>query len=92
VPSVIPTLVVQESTFLSKNILMGVDGRVIVNPEDKNYLLEHNKTHIRITIPIGAEGGKLKVSTNLDTLTHLRACTMEDVSKSRSFQIIPNRD
>nr|XP_009935720.1 PREDICTED: uncharacterized protein LOC104332041 [Opisthocomus hoazin] len=62
VPSVIPTLVVQESTFLSKNILMGVDGRVIVNPEDKNYLLEHNKTHIRITIPIGAEGGKLKSS------------------------------
>ncbi|NXY41891.1 ZP2 protein, partial [Ceuthmochares aereus] len=62
VPSVIPTLVVQESTFLSKNILMGVDGQVIVNPEEKNYLLEHNKTHIRITIPIGAEGGKLKSS------------------------------
>ncbi|NXP53053.1 ZP2 protein, partial [Heliornis fulica] len=62
VPSVIPTLVVQESTFLSKNILMGVDGQVIVNPEEKNYLLEHNKTHIGITIPIGAEGGKLKSS------------------------------
>ncbi|KAM4679753.1 uncharacterized protein AAGF69_001332 isoform 1-T1 [Amazona ochrocephala] len=62
VPSVIPTLVVQESTFLSKNILMGVDDQVIVNPEEKNYLLEHNETLIRITIPIGAEGGKLKSS------------------------------
>ncbi|KFP44480.1 hypothetical protein N324_12755, partial [Chlamydotis macqueenii] len=62
VPSVIPTLVVQESTFLSKNILMGVDGRVIVSPEEKNYFLEYNETHIRITIPIGAEGGKLKSS------------------------------
>ncbi|XP_075000715.1 zona pellucida sperm-binding protein 2-like [Calonectris borealis] len=41
---------------------MGVDDRVIVNPEEKNYLLEHNETHIRITIPIGAEGGKLKSS------------------------------
>ncbi|XP_057287862.1 uncharacterized protein LOC130611276 isoform X4 [Pezoporus wallicus] len=62
VPSVIPTLVVQESTFLSKNILMGVDDQVIVNPEEKNYLLEHNETLIRVTIPIGAEGGKLKSS------------------------------
>ncbi|NXJ81383.1 ZP2 protein, partial [Trogon melanurus] len=64
VPSVIPTLVVQESTFLSRNILMGVDDRVIVNPEEKNYLLEHNETLIRITIPIGAEGGKLKSSVS----------------------------
>ncbi|XP_069706556.1 zona pellucida sperm-binding protein 2-like isoform X1 [Phaenicophaeus curvirostris] len=64
VPSIIPTLVVQESTFLSKNILMGVDGQVIVNPEEKNYLLEHNETHIRITIPIGAEGGQLKSSVS----------------------------
>ncbi|NXD79048.1 ZP2 protein, partial [Halcyon senegalensis] len=62
VPSVIPTLVVQESTFLSKKILMGIDDRVIVNPEERNYLLEHNKTHIRVTIPIGADGGKLKSS------------------------------
>ncbi|NWH64310.1 ZP2 protein, partial [Geococcyx californianus] len=64
VPSVIPTLVVQESSFQSKTVLMGVDGQVIVNPEEKNYLLEHNKTHIRITIPIGAEGGKLKSSVS----------------------------
>lgn len=64
VPRVIPTLVVQESTFLSKSIVMGVDDQVIVNPEEMNYLLEHNETHIRITIPIGAEGGKLEVSTN----------------------------
>ncbi|KAK2521318.1 hypothetical protein Q9233_011062 [Columba guinea] len=55
-------IVVQESTFMSKNILMGVDGQVIVNPEEKNYLLEHNETHIGITIPIGAEGGQLKSS------------------------------
>uniref|UniRef100_A0A8C3BAA4 ZP domain-containing protein n=1 Tax=Cairina moschata TaxID=8855 RepID=A0A8C3BAA4_CAIMO len=64
VPSVIPTLVLQESTFLSKNIVMGVDGQVIVNPEENNFLLEHNKTHIGITIPIGAEGGKLKSSVS----------------------------
>jgi len=44
---------------------MGVDGQHIVNPDKNNYLLEHNKTHIGITIPIGAEGGKLKVSMNL---------------------------
>ncbi|NXF08201.1 ZP2 protein, partial [Smithornis capensis] len=62
VPSIIPILVIQESTFLSKNIVMGVDDQVIVNPEEKNYLLEHNETHIRITIPIGAEEGKLKSS------------------------------
>ncbi|XP_015715079.1 uncharacterized protein LOC107312296 isoform X2 [Coturnix japonica] len=62
VPSVIPTLVLQESTFFSKTILMGVDGQHIVNPDRNNYLLEHNKTHIEITIPIGAEGGKLKSS------------------------------
>ncbi|NWS20621.1 ZP2 protein, partial [Pachyramphus minor] len=61
-PRVIPTLVVQESTFLSKNIVMGVDDQVIVNPEEKNYLLKHNETHIRITIPIGAEEGRLKSS------------------------------
>ncbi|NXJ06575.1 ZP2 protein, partial [Odontophorus gujanensis] len=64
VPSVIPTLVLQESTFLSKTILMGVDGQHIVNPDKNNYLLEHNKTHIGITIPIGAEGGKLKSSVS----------------------------
>ncbi|XP_027754449.1 uncharacterized protein LOC114065060 isoform X2 [Empidonax traillii] len=61
-PRVIPTLVVQESTFLSKSIVMGVDDQVIVNPEEKNYLLKHNETHIRITIPIGAEEGRLKSS------------------------------
>ncbi|OXB84388.1 UNVERIFIED_CONTAM: hypothetical protein H355_010815 [Colinus virginianus] len=64
VPSVIPTLVLQESTFLSKAILMGVDGQHIVNPDKNNYVLEHNKTHIGITIPIGAEGGKLKSSVS----------------------------
>ncbi|KFP81917.1 Zona pellucida sperm-binding protein 2, partial [Acanthisitta chloris] len=63
VPSVIPTLVVQESTFVSKSIVIGIDDQVLVNPE-KNYLLEHNETHIRITIPIGAEGGKLKSSVS----------------------------
>ncbi|XP_053829712.1 zona pellucida sperm-binding protein 2-like isoform X2 [Vidua macroura] len=62
VPRVIPTLVVQESTFLSKSIVMGVDDQVIVNPEEMNYLLEYNETHIRITIPIGAGGGKLESS------------------------------
>ncbi|NXK98808.1 ZP2 protein, partial [Formicarius rufipectus] len=64
VPSIIPTLVVQESTFLSKNIVMGIDDQVIVDPEENNYLLEHNETHIRITVPIGAEGGRLKSSVS----------------------------
>ncbi|NWX83849.1 ZP2 protein, partial [Nothoprocta pentlandii] len=64
VPSIIPTLVLQESTFLSKSISMGVDGQVIANPREKNYLMEHNTTHIGITIPIGAEGGKLKSSVS----------------------------
>ncbi|XP_010218978.1 PREDICTED: zona pellucida sperm-binding protein 2-like [Tinamus guttatus] len=64
VPSIIPTLVLQESTFLSKSISMGVNGQVIAKPQEKNYLLEHNNTHIGITIPIGAEGGKLKSSVS----------------------------
>ncbi|NXA51534.1 ZP2 protein, partial [Nothocercus julius] len=66
VPSIIPTLVLQESTFLSKSISMGVNGQVIANPREKNYLLEHNNTHIGITIPIGADGGKLKSSVSGD--------------------------
>lgn len=81
VPRVIPTLVVQESTFLSKSMVMGVDDQVIVNPEEMNYFLEYNETHIRITIPIGAEGGKLEVSANCHTQIHLRAYST-DVSKS----------
>ena len=80
VPSVIPTLVVQESTFLSKNVVMGINDQVIINPEEKNYLLEYNKTHIRITIPIGAEGGKLKVSMNL---SHTN--TFEGLQHGRCF-------
>ncbi|XP_039388055.1 uncharacterized protein LOC120401885 isoform X1 [Mauremys reevesii] len=59
VPSIIPTLVPQEPTFASKNISVGVDGQRIMHPE-QNYILEHNKTHIRMTIPIGAAGGRLK--------------------------------
>lgn len=59
---------------------MGVDDQVIVHPEEKNYLLEHNETHIRITIPIGAEGGKLKVSTNL---SHTN--TFEGLHQERCF-------
>lgn len=66
---------------------MGVDGQVIVNPEEKNYLLEHNETHIGITIPIGAEGGQLKVSMNL---SHTN--TFEGLHNGRHFSItiIPN--
>ncbi|XP_053877243.1 uncharacterized protein LOC128833413 isoform X1 [Malaclemys terrapin pileata] len=59
VPSIIPTLVPQEPTFVSKNISVGVDGQRIMHPE-QNYILEHNKTHIQMTIPIGATGGRLK--------------------------------
>ncbi|XP_074982279.1 uncharacterized protein LOC142071373 [Caretta caretta] len=64
VPSIIPTLVPQEPTFVSKNISVGVDGQRIMHPE-QNYILEHNKTHIQMTVPIGAAGGRLKVSENL---------------------------
>lgn len=64
VPRIIHTLVPQEHTFISKNISVGVDGKRIIHPE-QNYILEHNKTHIQITIPIGAAGGRLKVSENL---------------------------
>lgn len=59
---------------------MGVDDQVIVNPEERNYLLEHNKTHIRITIPIGAEGGRLKVSMNLSQTN-----TFKTLHHGRSF-------
>uniref|UniRef100_A0A8C8RPR1 ZP domain-containing protein n=1 Tax=Pelusios castaneus TaxID=367368 RepID=A0A8C8RPR1_9SAUR len=58
-PSIIPTLVLQGDTFISKNISVGVDGKNIAHPE-QNFTLEHNKTHIQITIPIGAAGGRLK--------------------------------
>lgn len=60
---------------------MGVDDQVIVNPEEKNYLLEHNETLIRITIPIGAEGGKLKVSINTFEGLHLKMFLNHDNSK-----------
>lgn len=63
-PRIIPTLLYQESTFVSKNISVGVGGQRIVNPEEQNYLLQHNETHVIITIPIGAPGGRLKVGEN----------------------------
>ncbi|XP_039388057.1 zona pellucida sperm-binding protein 2-like isoform X3 [Mauremys reevesii] len=66
VPSIIPTLVPQEPTFASKNISVGVDGQRIMHPE-QNYILEHNKTHIRMTIPIGAAGGRLKYVNRNET-------------------------
>nr|XP_025034524.1 zona pellucida sperm-binding protein 2-like [Pelodiscus sinensis] len=59
VPNIIPTLVPQGSTFVTQNISVGVDGQRIMQPE-QNYILEHNKTHIQITIPIGAPEGRLK--------------------------------
>ncbi|XP_044866504.1 zona pellucida sperm-binding protein 2-like isoform X2 [Mauremys mutica] len=66
VPSIIPTLVPQEPTFVSKNISVGVDGQRIMHPE-QNYILEHNKTHIRMTVPIGAAGGRLKYVNRNET-------------------------
>lgn len=44
---------------------MGVDGQRIENPESLDYTLERNITHIGITIPIGASGGRLKVTEYL---------------------------
>lgn len=63
---------------------MGVDDQVIVNPEEMNYLLEHNETHIRITIPTGVGGGKLEVSTNLSQPTHLRSYTTDVSNHDKS--------
>ncbi|XP_061478635.1 uncharacterized protein LOC133382945 [Rhineura floridana] len=60
VPSIIPRLVLQEATFTSLRISMAVDGQRIENPEKFNYILQRNNTHIGITIPIGASGGRLK--------------------------------
>ncbi|KAJ6653765.1 hypothetical protein lerEdw1_008737 [Lerista edwardsae] len=72
VPTIIPKLVLQETTFISYNISMGVDERRIANPESLNYALECNITHIEITIPIGANGGRLKsaVSNGVHGVTY----------------------
>ncbi|XP_070588935.1 uncharacterized protein [Erythrolamprus reginae] len=59
-PMINPRLVHQESTFRSLKVTMGIDGDKIENPEKFNYTLEHNVTHIGVTIPIGAPGGKLQ--------------------------------
>ncbi|XP_062981552.1 uncharacterized protein LOC134398229 [Elgaria multicarinata webbii] len=72
VPAIIPRLAPQELTFTSLNISMGVDGERIENPEKRNFTLERNTTHIAITIPIGASGGKLKstVSNGIHGVTY----------------------
>lgn len=57
-----PTLVLQESTFRSLKVTMGINGEKIENPEKFNYTLEHNITHIGVTIPIGAPTGRLQVN------------------------------
>ncbi|XP_060089511.1 uncharacterized protein LOC132567984 [Heteronotia binoei] len=60
VPSIIPKLVLQEPAFASHNVSMGVNGQIIQNPEKLGYTLERNVSHIWITIPIGASGGRLE--------------------------------
>ncbi|XP_008116408.1 uncharacterized protein LOC103280166 isoform X2 [Anolis carolinensis] len=60
VPTMIPRLVLQAHTFTSLNVSMGVGGKRIENPEKFNYVLENNHTHVGITIPIGAFGGRFK--------------------------------
>ncbi|XP_077167489.1 uncharacterized protein LOC143824281 [Paroedura picta] len=60
VPSIIPKLVLQEPTFASQNVSMGIDGQIIQNLEEFGYAMEHNASHIEITIPIGASGGRLQ--------------------------------
>ncbi|KAH0621953.1 hypothetical protein JD844_023732 [Phrynosoma platyrhinos] len=60
VPTVIPRLVLQQHSFTSLKISMGVGGKRIEDPEKFNYKLEYNNTHIGIKIPIGASGGRFK--------------------------------
>ncbi|KAJ7341471.1 hypothetical protein JRQ81_005605 [Phrynocephalus forsythii] len=60
VPTIIPRLVLQEPSFTSLNISMGVGEKRIEEPEKLNYTLERNLTHIGITIPIGADGGRFE--------------------------------
>ncbi|XP_042301351.1 uncharacterized protein LOC121919136 isoform X2 [Sceloporus undulatus] len=60
VPTVIPRLVLQQQTFRSLNISMGVGGKRIEDPTKFNYKLEYNNTHTGIKIPIGASGGRFK--------------------------------
>ncbi|KAL8172917.1 UNVERIFIED_CONTAM: hypothetical protein K2H54_033467 [Gekko kuhli] len=49
-----------EPTFASHTVSMGINGQIIQNPEKLGYTLERNISHIGITIPIGASGGRLK--------------------------------
>ncbi|POI32800.1 hypothetical protein CIB84_003448 [Bambusicola thoracicus] len=60
-------VITSTSMYRQRWLLLLIDMTVscpLVNPDKNNYLLEHNKTHIGITIPIGAEGGKLKSSVS----------------------------
>ncbi|XP_058035002.1 uncharacterized protein LOC131196328 [Ahaetulla prasina] len=60
IPVINPRLVLQESTFRSLKVTMGINGEKMANPEKFNYTLEHNITHIGVTIPIGAPRGRLQ--------------------------------
>ncbi|KAG8124307.1 hypothetical protein E2320_019615 [Naja naja] len=60
IPMINPRLVLQESTFRSLKVTMGINGEKIENPDEFNYTLERNITHIGVTIPIGAPRGRLQ--------------------------------
>ncbi|XP_007659686.2 uncharacterized protein LOC103167717 [Ornithorhynchus anatinus] len=60
VPSILPPLILQLGTFRSENVSMGVGGRRVTDPEALSYSLQMNTTHIEVTVPIGAEGGRIK--------------------------------
>uniref|UniRef100_A0A6J0SXW4 Uncharacterized protein isoform X1 n=1 Tax=Pogona vitticeps TaxID=103695 RepID=A0A6J0SXW4_9SAUR len=72
VPTMIPRLVLQQPTFTSLNISMGVGEKRIEDPEKLNYTLERNLTHIVITIPIGADDGRFEstVSNGVHGITY----------------------
>ncbi|XP_063155117.1 uncharacterized protein LOC134494083 [Candoia aspera] len=89
VPTIIPRLVLQESTFTSLNVSVGVNGEKIENPEKLNYTLERNITHIGVTIPIGAPRGRLQstVSNGVHGVTYSIDLLMEHTWMDTDWQL-----
>ncbi|XP_039205208.1 uncharacterized protein LOC120310638 isoform X1 [Crotalus tigris] len=89
IPMINPRLVLQESTFRSLKVSMGINGEKIENPEKFNYTLEHNITHIGVTIPIGAPRGRLQstVSNSVYGVTYSIDVLMEHSWTDSDWQL-----
>ncbi|KAL7988075.1 hypothetical protein Chor_006994, partial [Crotalus horridus] len=89
IPMINPRLVLQESTFRSLKVSMGINGEKIENPEKFNYTLEHNITHIGVTIPIGAPRGRLQstVSNSVYGVTYSIDLLMEHSWTDSDWQL-----